>query len=128
MSFGQGFGVGFDTIASATRQQFNELCDLDGQEIILVTLTQVDVDAYGDPIFSEEEVTTKGFPEPTRVDDKELPPGRIFKADMTFRVKAETIVTDRGYEIEYLEKRWKILGVRYLESHTTIYSQRKIHP
>jgi len=125
--FGEGFGEGFGVLAGLMEQRFNALADLKGEDILVIAKTQVGTDPYGDPIYTETSTATKGFAEQIRTRDKQLLAGELAQADMVFRLKRSTVIAERGYELEYLSKRYKIVGsIEYHLSHITVYGERKV--
>lgn len=125
-SFREGFGEGFDSMPSWKEQRFDMLADRAGVSIVVVELTQTGTDSYGNPIFIETETPTKGFAEQIRAREKQLMAGTLAEADMRFYLKRGTTIAESGYEIEYMSRRYKIIGdIEYGESHITVYARRK---
>jgi len=124
--FGLGFGEGFGAMTGFKEQQFNALADRRGETIIVVKLTPVNIDPYGDPIYTESSTATKGFAEQVQTRDKQLMTGNLAQADMVFRLKRSTTINEDEYQIEHLSKRYKIVGIEYRESHITVFGERKV--
>ena len=125
--FGDGFGEGFGVLAGLMEQRFNALAHLRGEDILVIAKTQIGTDPYGDPIYTETSTATKGVVEQIRTRDKQLLAGELAQADMVFRLKRSTVIAERGYELEYLSKRYKIVGsIEYHLSHITVYGERKV--
>jgi len=124
--FGEGFGEGFDVMIGFKEQEFNMLADQSGETIVVVALTQVGTDPYGDPLYTESPTETKGFAEQVRTSDRQLLAGALAQADIVFRMKRSTVISERGYEVEYLSQRFKVMGIEYAESHMTVYGERKV--
>ena len=126
MSFGEGFGEGFDSMPGFKEQQFNMLADRVGVSIVVVQLTQSGTDSYGNPVFMETSLSTKGFAEQIRAREKQLMAGTLAEADMRFYLKLGTTIAEDGYEVEYMGRRYKVVGIEYHESHITVYGRRKV--
>ena len=107
-------------------QEFNMLADQSGETIVVVALTQVGTDPYGDPIYTEDSTEMKGFAEQVSASEKQLMAGALAQADMVFRLRRSTVIAERGYEVEYLSQRFRVVGIEYAESHMTVYGERKV--
>jgi len=123
--FGEGFGEGFDAVMGFKEQEFNMLADQSGVDLLVVALTQVGTDPYGDPVYTENSTATKGFAEQVSASEKQLMAGALAQADIVFRLKRSTVIAERGYEVEYLSQRFRVVGIEYAESHITVYGERK---
>lgn len=106
-------------------QEFSMLADQSGVDILVVALTQVGTDPYGDPVYTENSTATKGFAEQVSASEKQLMAGALAQANMVFRLKKSTVIAERGYEVEYLSQRFRVVGIEHTESHITVYGEKK---
>ena len=125
MAFSKAFGEGFDQMPGFKDGQFNNLAARKGDPVIVVKLLPNGEDSYGNQIFSEQKVSTKCFARQLRSTGRQLMPGVLEEAEIVFLLKMNTAVRETGYEIMYMGRRFRILGVDWKDSHIEVSARRK---
>lgn len=105
--------------------QFAKRAQAKGLDINVVQLTYAGVDPYGNPVYSEEVTTAKGFVKLTGR-EKTTPTGTVKFGKAVFLLSLTTVVLKDGYEISYGGQRWKILAVNPKRSHLEVLAEAKI--
>ena len=125
MAFSKAFGEGFDQMPGFKDGQFDNLADRRGDPIIVVKLISNGEDSYSNPIFSEQKVSTKSFAKQLRSNGRQLMPGVLEEAEIMFLLKLNIAVRETGYEITYMGRRFRIIGVDWKDSHIEVSARRK---
>ena len=127
MSFQYGqFGAGFDLMRPEPQAlRFEELLELQGEDVTVVQQTIDSHDDYGHPVITETSYTEKAVIK-TSLGESLLPPGEVKRATIEVLFTQWAPVGETLYELEIEGHRYHVMGVEKTSAYLLVKAERMV--
>lgn len=126
MSFTYGqFGTGFmRTRPPAQALRLHELLETRGRDVTIIQLTEAGTDAYGQPVYAENDYTEKAFLG-IKSRERDLSPGALKTGTIRLFMVPWAAIGEEGFEVEVDGIRYRVTGVSETEAYLEVEGERK---